>query len=478
VIDVASGSALPDRSVVINGNRIAAVEPSATLRVLEGVRVVEARGKYLIPGLWDMHVHMRGSLRETTIDFAKENEAMLALYVANGVAGVREMGGDLTDRLLRWRSEVERGERLGPRIATCGPKLDGPLPEWPGSIAISTVEQARAAVRRVKAMGFDFIKVYNGVPNIARDAYLAILDEAKRENIRVTGHVPLTLTVEEVSNGGQSIEHFNEYLPGCVRNEKELKAKLNDGRIAGGTYDAAVVRSFSKSTAEQLFERFAKNGTWVTPTLTIAHADAFPQQNTARAASWKRYLSPAWADTWNDRGDPADISLTLGDARKQYQHALETVRWMHKAGVEILAGSDTATSNAYTYPGFSLHEELDYLAEAGLTPLEALQCATINAARWLGRLDELGTVAKGKLADLVLLDANPLSSIRNTRKIRAVVMNGRFLDREDLDQMLGQLRREPDSKPGALPRLGIKGHLAAQGPDPPLNAHRPEPQQF
>jgi len=435
VIDTGGGPAQTDRAVLIVGQRIAAIGASASVPAPEGAQVIDASGKYLIPGLWDMHVHMRGPLRESTADFARENEALLPLYLANGITGVREMGGDMAGAVMRWRSEVEHGERLGPRIATCGPKLDGPKPEWPGSIPISTPEEARAAVRGVKGMGADFVKVYNEVPNIPRDAYLALLDEAKRQNIRVTGHVPLTLTVEEVSSGGQSIEHYNEYLPGCVRNEKELKAKLEKGRIGGDVYDLAVLNGYSRPAAQALFKLFATNGTWVTPTLTIAHIDAFPRDRAEETNTLRRYLSPPWLASWTDRGDEPDPSWSARYAKKQYRHSLETVRLMHKAGVSILAGSDTAVSNAFTFPGFSLQDELGYLVEAGLTPLEALQCATINAANWLGQLDSLGSVEIGKFADLVLLDANPLADIKNVQNIRAVVMNGRLLDRARLDEI-------------------------------------------
>jgi imidazolonepropionase-like amidohydrolase len=445
VIDGTNRPAQPDRTVVIVDNRISAVENGVSVPVPPGAQVVEARGKYLIPGLWDMHVHMRGPRRGSEVDFVKENEAILPLYLANGITGVREMGGDIVDAVMRWRSEVNSGKRLAPRIATCGPKLDGPRPEWLGSIAIATPDQARAAVERVKAMGADFVKVYNEVPNIPRDAYLALLDEAKRLKMPVTGHVPLTLTVEEVSQGGQSIEHFNEYLPGCIRNEKTLKDDLREGRIGGSTYDSAVIRDYSSKTAAALFRNFAANGTWVTPTLTIARTEAFPRENRPRTDFRRMYLSPLWLKSWTDRDDESygisqtEASQLRSHAKKQYRQSLETIRLMRKAGVSLLAGSDSGVSNASTFPGFSLHDELFDLVEAGLTPLEVLQIATVNAAKWLGRIDTIGTVEPGKLADLVLLDANPLLDIHNIRKVRAVIINGQLLDRARLDKMLAEV---------------------------------------
>jgi hypothetical protein len=221
VIDTKSGKEERNRTVIISGNRILDIQDSKQAKAPSGAKVVDATGKYLIPGLWDMHVHIRGSIKGSTPNLAEENEAMLPLYLANGVTGVREMGGDLVDVVLQWRSEVEGGKRVAPRIVTCGPKLDGAKPRFPGSIAITTPEEARTAVQRVKAMRVDFVKVLDSSPDIPHDAYLALLDEAKRQHLPVTGHVALTVTVAEVSDAGQNIEH-TRYFPGCVRNEKEL----------------------------------------------------------------------------------------------------------------------------------------------------------------------------------------------------------------------------------------------------------------
>jgi hypothetical protein len=297
---------------------------------------------------------------------------------------------------------------------------------------------ARAAVRHVKAIGADFVKVYNEVPNIPREAYLALLDEARLQHMSVTGHVPLTLTVGEVSDAGQDIEHFNEYLAGCIRNERELKADLLADRIDGREYESAVVNGYNVKVAQALFAKFAANHTWVTPTLVIAHRLATPDKRRSTPDPRLKYLTPRWLATWNDRGEEPDVL-----DKRRYRQGLESVRLMRRAGVSLLAGSDTGASNDGTFPGFSLQDELVYLVQAGLTPMEALQSATLNAATWLGQRDNLGTIEVGKLADLVLLDANPLRDIHNVRRIRAVVFNGRVLDRSRLDQMLAAVGNPP-----------------------------------
>jgi imidazolonepropionase-like amidohydrolase len=438
VIDGTGNPPLTNRTVLIQNDRIVSVSPATGVQFTKSTQVVDASGKYLIPGLWDMHVHMRGSRIVSSPDFADENAALLPLYLANGVTGVREMGGDLTADVLKWRARILSGEQLGPRIVTCGPKLDGPLPEWPGSIAISTPAEARSAVRHVNAIGADFVKVYNEVPNIPRAAYLALLDEAKQQHLRVTGHVPLTLTVAEVSDAGQDIEHYSEYLAGCIRNERALKADLLADRMGGGEYESEVVHGYNQNVARALFSKFAANHTWVTPTLVIAHQLATANKSRSSPDPRLKYLTPRWLATWNDREEEADKLDKL-----RYRQGLDSVRSMQQLGVSLLAGSDTGASNPGTFPGFSLQDELAYLVQAGLTPMEALQCATLNAAAWLGRRDDLGTIEAGKLADLVLLDANPLRDIHNIRRIRAVVFNGKLLDRGRLDQMLAAVRNRP-----------------------------------
>jgi imidazolonepropionase-like amidohydrolase len=442
VIDTRSGEENRDRTVIISGNRILDIKDAKQVKPPAGGNTIDATDKYLIPGLWDMHVHIRGSINGSTSSLAGENEAMLPLYLTNGVTGVREMGGDLVDLVLQWRAEVEGGKRVAPRIITCGPKLDGAKPRFPGSIPITTPEEARTAVKRVKAMGVDFVKVLDSSPNIPHDAYLALLDEAKRQHMPVTGHVALTVTVAEVSDLGQNIEHTT-YLPGCVRNERGLKADRLAKRITGIDYFVAVVDGYDRNIAEALFAQFASNHTWVTPTLASSYMSAYEDVERWDEDPRRRYIMPSMLSTWSDRANSSSTltqqqtALLSSYSKKQFSHALESVLLMHKAGVAIMAGTDTGASNQNMFSGFSLHDELGFLVKGGLTPLEALQCATLNAAKWLNRLDTLGTVEPGKLADLVLLDDDPLKDIHNTTKISEVFLGGREFDRATLDHMLG-----------------------------------------
>jgi imidazolonepropionase-like amidohydrolase len=381
VIDVTGALHRRDVTVVISGGRIAAV----------------GMGKFLIPGLWDMHAH----LGEEEFD----RVAHLALFVANGVTGIRVMEGSPEHR--RWRREIEKGTLPGPRMFIASSRID----------ESKTFEaEAREAVRKAHREGADFVKVYDGLPRVG---YFALVKEARRLGLPVEGHVPASLTAAEVSAAGQkSIEH----LTGMDEEKSD------------------VVK------AHALFAVFKKNGTWQCPTLIMRHNYASLDDVGLAADPRLKYVKPSWRKRWL-RMTSESVNLPADEWRRRKETVRkekELVGEMQKAGVHILAGTDDA--NPYSFPGFSLHDELAMLVEGGLTPSEALQAATLNPARFFGRLDALGTVEKGKLADLLLLDADPLEDIRNTKRISAVVSNGQLLDRKELDRMLAEVESAAQRK--------------------------------
>jgi imidazolonepropionase-like amidohydrolase len=395
--------------------------------------VVDAAGKFLIPGLWDMHVH---TLHQSFLD----------LYLANGVTGVRDMG-NFPDWSLRLRKETAEGKLLGPRMMIAGPILDGPGPVWPFySLAVADAAAGREAVRSVKRRGMDFVKVYS---LLDRDAYFAIAAECKQQGISFAGHVPFSVGAAEASDAGQkSIEHLDGVLEACSPREAELRKEAlaqtrhnpNDLLYAMDRSFARALEDPSEERAAALFARFVKNGTWQCPTLTVLRVSGFVDDRAftadERLKYVPRFLRVLWAPQTNPflkRYPPEEVRR----ARRNFPKYLERVGAMRRAGVEFLAGTDAGCM--YCFPGFSLHDELELLVRAGLTPLEALQAATRNPARYFGRLKELGTVEPGKLADLVLLDADPLADIRNTRKIAAVVVGGRLLPRDALHKMLDEV---------------------------------------
>lgn len=413
VIDVTGGPSSPDTTVLFNGDRISAIGDSAKLSVPADATVVDATGKFLIPGLWDMHVHWY--VRDT-----------FTLFIANGVTGVRQMFGN--SDLLRWRDEIAKGSLLGPRMVVASPIIDGPQPVWPNSISVSNEEEGRKAVRRVKQWGAEFVKVYARLP---RDAYFAIADESKQQGITFAGHVPYAVSAAEASDAGQkSIEHLTGILIACSDKEQEIRNDVMKGRPAY----AKTLETFDEKKAADLFARFVKNQTWQCPTLTVLRSNAYLSDASFRSDGRLRYIPRQIQQRWAMRLAIRDQNNDL--AKKFLQKELEIVGAMQKAGVPILAGTDTG--NPFCFPGFSLHDELALLVIAGLTPSEALRSATLNPAKFFGLDKTMGTIEEGKIADLVLLDANPLLDIRNTQRINAVVANGRFFDRKALDKMLGE----------------------------------------
>lgn len=436
VIDATGRPARPDMTVTITGDRITAIERSRRVHVPENARVLDGTGQYLIPGLWDMHVHALSADRD---------EIYFPLLIANGVTGIRDMGTTLPlEQIHQLQKRIASGQVLGPRIVAAGPIIDGPKPVWPFSLAVVNEPEGRQAVDMLKREGADFIKVYNLLP---RAAYFAIVDEARKKGLTVVGHVPLSVTAAEASGAGQkSIEHLNGVLLACSTNEaalmkerlvvaasfdRESLARLNRARAG------QLLETFSAEKAAALFHRFAVNGTWQTPTLVALRVLAYWNDGRLTADPRLKYIPPFIKREWNPKDDFRFRNGSAEDvknARLIYQKNIELIGAMRRAHVKILAGTDLG--NPYLLPGFSLHDELGLLVKAGLTPMEALQSATRNPAEFLGLLDSLGTIETGKIADLVLLGANPLEDINNTQKIRAVIVGGKLIDQPKLRKLI------------------------------------------
>ena len=429
VIDATGAAPQPDRTVIVSGHKILDLGKSAEISIPKSATVVDSRGKFLIPGLWDMHVH------EIFGDWIPEEEKITpALFVLNGVTGVRDMGGDL-EPLKRWRARIAAGELLGPRMVISGPMLDGPTPAFPSSAPIKDAADGRRVVDELKSAGADFIKIQSLVP---ADGYFAAAEEAKKLGITFVGHVPDKVRAVDTSNAGQkSIEHLTGVFEGCSTVEAELMAKPR------GPGRGRFLSTYDPQRAKDLIALFVKNQTWQVPTLYWERGEWLIEQTNQGADPWIKYAPIAWRDrTWPmftreiSKGWSTD---PIAEREAFFQAELKMTGEMNRAGVPILAGTDTA-AGVRVYPGFSLHEELALLVKAGLTPMQALQSATSNAGKFL-ELSDTGTIEKGKRADLVLLDADPLTDIANTRKIRAVVLNGRYLSRPDLDRLQTQIQQ-------------------------------------
>jgi hypothetical protein len=423
VIDATGSPVRPDMTVVVEGQRIVDLGKSGHVQIPKSAKIVDASGKFLIPGLWDMHVHtIFGDW------IPKDEKIILPLFVANGVTGVRDMGSDL-EAVKQWRSQIAAGKLLGPRMIVAGPMLDGPTPRFPSSVPVSDSASGRKVVDDLKNAGVDFIKIQSLVP---RDGYFAAASEANKLGITFVGHVPDAVRASEASSAGQrSIEHFTGVFEGCSTIEDQL---LKGRKTLGQN-----VATFNPERAKTLIALFAKNQTWQVPTLAWERGQWLVDEIDLSQDPLIKYAPVAWKNrTW--AMFKKDILETMDTdplpVRKRFvQMELEMTLAMFRAGVPFMAGTDTA-AGIHIFPGFSLHQELALFVEAGLTPMQALQTATLNPAKFLGTTANMGTVEKGKIADLVLLDANPLEDINNTRKIQAVVLAGRYFSRAQLDEML------------------------------------------
>ena len=452
VIDMATGERRPLQTVIVRGSRI--IEAGATSEVPvvpRGALVIDGRGKFLIPGLWDMHVHT-----------AERAGTAFPLLLAHGVTGVRDMHLALTSataRAVALRDDVTTNRMLGPRMVVgtivAGP--DGARTE-PTLLTAATPEEGRAVVRAEKAQRADFVKV-RGM--LGRATYFAILDEAKRVGIPVDGHVSFSLGAGEASDSGQrSIDHLEDggVLAGCTASDSLLRAEILAAQAAPMSPQRrskviAVFRRMSDAIDENscmaLGRRLARNGTAFTPTLTVERL-VLNKFDVPPLGEDERPYVPRAMQQWLNRSLGSLQRDTGAVWQRHFKQQLKIVPIMQRAGVTLLAGTDLGPQG-YLTPGFSLHQELGLLVQAGLTPLQALQAATINPARALRATDSLGTVSAGKLADLVLLDADPTIDVANARRVRAVVANGRLLDREALDAMLREASRTIGSEPLSAP---------------------------
>lgn len=428
VIDVAEGKAVPRRTVVVRGERIAAVSSALEAAAPAGARVIDGAGKFLIPGLWDMHVHI-------------VDKGYPEWFLRYGVTGVRNMFAFNPLQLVTKPADPASGP-VAPRVVAANQILDGPdtVFKWPvraNVVTAADAKAARVAVREIQKKGNDFLKVYWW---LSREAYFAAVEEAKELGMPVAGHVPISVTVAEASDAGQlTVEHLDGVAVHCSTLEERHYADL---RAMGGTKtDSATgwrtyveaYEHIDPAKAAALFKRFVKNGTWHVPTLIqnrqmarLSDVNVIPKEvetalPTFLTGIWKREVTPEGVRmaSMGVRFDRKDLrgreAFSRGD--------IEIVRRMHKAGVRILAGTDT--SAPFVVPGLALHEELGLLVEAGLTPAEALRAATLGPAQCLKLENRLGTVEVGKLADLVLLGKNPLDDIKNTRTVEAVLVGGR-----------------------------------------------------
>jgi imidazolonepropionase-like amidohydrolase len=440
IVDVATGQLSPNQVVAISRGKIVEVQV-ADKDSYAARQYVNGNGRYLIPGLWDMHVHFRGG-----DSLAAANRKSLTLFLAHGITTVRDCGGDLTPSVLQWRNEMDAGKYAGPRIFTSGPKIDGPQPYWPGSLPVETPAQIGKALDSLQRLRVDFVKIYDS--KISGEAYLETIRQAQRRGLQTTGHMPYSVTLgEAVKRGLDATEHLYYVLKACSGKEDSITAVVRQSLKTPkplGLFAMlpAVYDTYSPAAAARIFKLMARHHAAAVPTLYIGKTLAELPENDHAHDTLRAYIDPKIQATYARR---------LASARQQslaaqaFSKKLETkfmslVPQMQAAGVTILAGSDSGSFNSFVYPGASLQEELLLLVQAGLTPLQALQAATTNGAKFMGVAERTAAIAVGKDADLVLLTANPLENIANIKQIDAVISRGKAYPAAALANMLRAIK--------------------------------------
>lgn len=442
VVDVDLGLVRENQLVAIQADTIRLVQDASEELNYRADTIIDGRGKWLIPSLWDMHVHFRGGEELTA-----ENKALLPLYIANGVTVVRDAGGDLTPAILKWRKELESGSLVAPRIYTSGPKLDGPDPTWGGSIEVESPAGVTAALDSLESLGVDYIKIYDS--SVSREVFLEIITEAEKRGIKTTAHMPFTATLAEAIDAGlDASEHMYYVMKASAVKEDSLTQYVRQQQLAGkniGFYTQLqwYLDRYDSTAAQHIFNKMAEENTAIVPTLHIGELLSGLDSVDHSQDTMLPYIGRGIQETYQGRLNSAKRSTPeIREIRRQFGERFRAmVPEMQKRGVLILAGSDAGPFNSFVYPGQSLHEELEKLVEAGLTPAEALKTATFNGAKFFEVDNFYGTIAEGKSADLLLLNANPLENIRSTRDIFALLYRSEVFSRQELKEIKESVRQ-------------------------------------
>ncbi|MFN8346895.1 MAG: amidohydrolase family protein [Spirosomataceae bacterium] len=436
LVNVMTGTVQPGKAVLLSGNTIQKVGSFKALK--QGVqpsRQINGQGKYLIPGLWDMHVHIEGE------DLVEDNLALMDVYLAHGITTVRDCASDLGEKVLQWRDEINQGKRRGPQIFTAGRKLEGINSVWKGDIEIGNEKQLDSALQMIDRYKVDFVKITeNTLPG---PLFLKSVQEAKKRGYLVTGHVPIDLTIDELAEAGFSAIEHATYLLRLGNDEQRVVGLLREGKLAKAKAAEVYSTNFDQTRAIEGYKRLAQKGVAVTPTIIGGRQLAYLDRDNHQNDDFQQYLTQRFTDKYRWR-----IERMAGETPEQTQRRKDQVSLLmkqlplvFKAGVLVLAGSDAAALNTFVYPALSLHQELEIFQEAGVKQADILKTAILNGPAFLGKSARFGGIEAGKEADLVLLNQNPLVNIKATQDIFAVVNNGIYYNRQALDEMLAQARQ-------------------------------------
>jgi imidazolonepropionase-like amidohydrolase len=420
IVDVNTGKILKNKTIAIDNNRITAIYSKKIFSSTATI-VIVGNGKYLIPGLWDMHAHYKWS--HVDLD---------PLLIANGITGIREMWGDMP-AFVEIPKKIQQEGFVLPDVYLSGDLIDGNPPSFPsGSLVVTTQGEAIDAVGKQIDKKVDFIKVYS---MLTEDCFMAIAKEAKRRNITFAGHIPNNVSIyKAIESGMASSEHLYGFLEGCIsQNNNENHPKSIE----------ELISRFSEKKFDSLCSVLEKSSMWLCPTLTVNRAMSYLNDTIFTNDYRKAYLPGYVIEIWNQKMNPytkSEMDNFAKSTRVRYLFELSIIGKMNEKGVKFIAGTDFP--NPYVFPGFSLHDELSLMVKGGMPTLDVLRSATINPAIFMNKKADFGSVEVGKLASLVLLNKNPLENIENTKSIETVIVRGRVITRKALDLMLEQAKSE------------------------------------
>ena len=440
IVDVENGKLIPGQDVMIRADKISFVGPSDLKH--KASREVEGKGKFLMPGLWDMHVHFGGG-----DSLIQENKDLLSLYILYGITTVRDAAADLSPSVLQWRKEIAEGILDGPRIFTSGPKIEGFKSIWVGDLEIDNTAELKLALDSLKKLQVDFIKITDNTLKPA--LYLEAVKEARKRGWKASGHVPGALTLQQVSEAGlSSVEHISYMLKAGSKDDVLFARQIAEGKLTARDMNVKILQNFDTVHAMSVFRQLAKNGTAVVPTLSIIGTTAWLDRDNHSGDSMLLYMGPGLRKTYTWRVERAakDAPEAVELRHQVFERAAGLLPLIQKSGMTIIAGTDAGYLNCFVYPGQGLHKELEAMVKFGMTPLQTLQASVINGPAFFGKSNQYGAVKPGRMADLLLLDANPLLEIGNTQKIYGLIIRGNYRDRGNLDQLQWSIKQRASGK--------------------------------
>ncbi|MEI6087716.1 MAG: amidohydrolase family protein [Bacteroidota bacterium] len=441
VVDVLHNKIQAHQTVVINKGRIIAVGKNGISKNYQTHHLLNTSGKYIMPSLWDMHVHFGGdTLKE-------ENKWLLPLFLANGVTTVRDCAGDISPTVLEWKKAIAENKLEGPNIFTSGPKLEGPKSIWPGDLEIANETEMNLALDSLQGLKVDFIKITDNALDPA--LFLASIKASRKRGWKVSGHAPVQYTLNELSDAGLStIEHLSYLMRAASKDEERITLLRRENKISAKDASIQLMQSMDSATAIRKFKLLAANATAIVPTMNGSRVVAYLDEDNHQHDDYLKYLGPALKRTYAWRVDRAskDDANAIIARHQSFEAAAHLIPWLYQAGVLFLAGTDAGYLNSYNYPGIGLHDELAMMVHYGLPIHEALKASVINGPAFFNQSKDYGSVEENKIADLLILDANPLTDIHNTKKIFALIRKGNYLNRKKLDTIFASIKEKVDKR--------------------------------